>query len=323
MMSVTFSAALFAGCAKAESSSSQDLSQLFSESQQQTTSAGTILLSVNPEILMDYDAAGNVVSLSGMNEDGKQVLSGYTNYEGRPCKEIAAELVNAINAGGYFDDTIEGHEKNIVLKVKRGSQQPSEEFLNEVNTAVQTAVNNSQIGSRALVLDDDDYDDAYTEQGYLNKNAVEEIVRAQFGSNDIQFIEKDYDLDDGEYEVEFVLNGIKYEYEVNAVTGKVTEMDMDSLDDDDLYDDIDDDRDDLYDDIDDDHDDLYDDIDDDRDDLYDDIDDDDKVIAVQPTAVPVPQPQYDDDDDDDYDDHDDYDHDDDDHDDDDDDGDDD
>ena len=52
-----------------------------------------------------------------------------------------------------------------MLKVKRGSQQP-EEFLNEVNTAVQTAVNNSQIGSHALVLEDaidDDHDDLYAD----------------------------------------------------------------------------------------------------------------------------------------------------------------
>ena len=39
-------------------------------------------------------------------------------------------------------------------------------------------------------------------------------------------VEKDYDLDDGEYEMEFVLDGVAYEYEVNAVTGKVAEMDI-------------------------------------------------------------------------------------------------
>ena len=48
-------------------------------------------------------------------------------------------------------------------------------------------------------------------------------------------MEKDYDLDYGEYEVEFVMDGVEYEYEVNAVTGKVTEMDADYQD----YDDTD------------------------------------------------------------------------------------
>ena len=38
--------------------------------------AGTVLLSVNPEIEMDYDEVGNVVALTGLNEDGKAVLAG-------------------------------------------------------------------------------------------------------------------------------------------------------------------------------------------------------------------------------------------------------
>ena len=39
-------------------------------------SVGTVLLSVNPEIEMDYDEVGNVVALTGLNEDGKAVLAG-------------------------------------------------------------------------------------------------------------------------------------------------------------------------------------------------------------------------------------------------------
>ena len=46
-------------------------------------SIGTVLLSVNPEIEMDYDDGGNVVALNALNEDGRAVLAGYTGYEGR------------------------------------------------------------------------------------------------------------------------------------------------------------------------------------------------------------------------------------------------
>ena len=57
----------------------------------------------------------------------------------------------------------------------------------------------------------------------------------------MQFVEKDYDLDDGDYEVEFILDGVEYEYEVDAYTGKVKEVDIDHRDDD-RYDDDWDDR---------------------------------------------------------------------------------
>ncbi len=198
-------------------------------------SVGTVLLSVNPEIEMDYDGEGNVVALNALNDDGKTVLTGYTGYEGKPCTTVIGDLVGQINAGGYFDTTIDGHERNIVLKLERGSAYPSDQFLNELAQAVQVVVKADQIGSQTVALDDDDYDDAYADQGYISAAAAQNLLSTQLGRKDIQFVEKDYDLDDGEYEMEFVMDGVEYEYEVNAITGKIAEMDMDYQD----YDDTD------------------------------------------------------------------------------------
>ena len=198
-------------------------------------SVGTVLLSVNPEIEMDYDEVGNVVALTGLNEDGKAVLASYTGYEGKPCTTVVGELVDEINAGGYFDATIDGHEKNIVLKLERGSAYPNDQFLNELAEAVRLVVEADQIGSQTVALDNDDYDDTYGDKGYINAAAAQNILSTQLGRDDIQFVEKEYDLDDGEYEVEFVMDGVEYEYEVDAVTGKVTEMDAEYQD----YDDTD------------------------------------------------------------------------------------
>ena len=197
--------------------------------------AGTVLLSVNPEIEMDYDQAGNVVALNALNEDGRAVLSAYSGYEGRACTEVIGELVDEINAAGYFDATIAGQARNIVLKLERGSAYPSDQFLNELAEAVRLVVESGQIGSQAVALDRDDYDEAYGDLGYINAAAAQSILAAQLGRDDIQFAEQEYDLGDGEYEVEFVLDGISYEYEVNAVTGKVSEMDAEFQD----YDDTD------------------------------------------------------------------------------------
>ena len=200
-----------------------------------SASVGTVLLSVNPEIEMSYDEQGNVVSLTGLNDDGRAVLAGYTGYEGKPCKTVIAELVTAIDDGGYFDATIDGHEKNIVLKLERGSEYPDDDFLEDLADAVRVVVEADQIGSQTVALDDDDYDDVYGDKGYISTAAAQELLSTQLGRDDIQFVEKEYDLDDGEYEVEFVLDGVEYEYEVNAVTGKITEIDAEFQD----YDDTD------------------------------------------------------------------------------------
>ena len=214
---------------------SQSSGQSSSHREESSGSIGTVLLSVNPEIEMDYDDDGNAVALNALNDDGRAVLAGYTGYEGKPCTTVVGELVDQIHAGGYFDTTVGGQEKNIVLKLERGSAYPNDQFLNELAEAVRLVVETDQIGSQAVTLDQDDYDDTYGDKGYINASAAQSLLATQLGRDDLQFVEKDYDLDDGEYEVEFVLDGVEYEYEVNAYTGKVTEMDAEFQD----YDDTD------------------------------------------------------------------------------------
>lgn len=101
--------------------------------------AGTLLLSVNPAIELDYDMAGDVVRLNALNDDARAVLEGYDSYYGRSAEIVAAELVGEIGEAGYFDTTVAGQERNIVLKLERGSEYP-EGFLADVEASVRRAV---------------------------------------------------------------------------------------------------------------------------------------------------------------------------------------
>ena len=262
-LTAVFSLSLLTACSTPSAQSTQDTTQ----------GVGTLLLSVNPEIQIRYDQDGNVVALTGQNEDGKQVVSAFQQAKGQPCEEVVPALVERIHQDGYFDDTIDGNEKNIILKLERGSEYPSDDFLNQLAVAVQAVVDDDHIGSQTMTLDDDDYDPAYAQQGYISAKAAQELLAAQLHRTDLQFVEKEYDLEDGEYEIAFILDGVEYEYEVNAATGKVTEVDTDSVDHDDGDDTWDDDQDDNWDD--DRNDDQDDNWDDDRnDDPNDDWDDD-------------------------------------------------
>ncbi len=78
--------------------------------------AGTLLLSVNPEIEMEYDKDGNVVCLNALNEDGRKILDASGDYAGQPCRTVVHELVSSIHQAGYFDTTIDGHARNIILR---------------------------------------------------------------------------------------------------------------------------------------------------------------------------------------------------------------
>ena len=187
--------------------------------------AGVLLLSVNPEIELAYDQAGNTLSLTGQNDDGVAVLTDYNGYQGKPADDVIQELIDRIYEGGYFEGTVDGHPKNLVLKLENGSQYPSDDFLNTIAADAKSTLEARQVSSQTFTVDQDDYDDRYREQGYINAQTAEDILATQLQRNDLQFVQKDYDIDDGTYEIEFVLDGVEYEYEVNASTGKVLEVD--------------------------------------------------------------------------------------------------
>lgn len=246
-----------------------------------TAAVGSILLSVNPEIEVAYDARGKVVEVEGVNDDGRSVVGGYDGYEGRDTGAVMGELVHEISDDGYFDGGINGRERNIVLKMADGSSAPSDDFMEQVADSVRTAASGCGLTSSAYALDRDDLDDS----GLIGIEAAKEIVLGQLGIDpaSASFRDHEYELDDGVYELEFVYEGVEYDYEVDARTGKVLEADLegnDDWDDRDLW--GDDDADDVW--------------DDDADDAWD--DDDDRSAHVTAPAASAPQHAYDDDADD-------------------------
>lgn len=240
--------------------------------------AGSILLSMEPQIRIHYDGRGKVIDVKGVNEAGRKVVRDYSGFKGRSCEAVVNELVQEIYDAGYFDTAVEGKTRNIVVKLEKGSVYPDKDFLDDVAREVRSAIRDNRIDSSVVVLDKSDYLD----NGYIGLEKAKEIVLKQLHVSEANFTDRDYDLEDGIYELKFTVGGIEYEYEVDAVTGKVMKADYERNDDwydhdrDDRYDDdrYDDDRydDDRYDD------DRYDDdrYDDDRydDDRYDDDDDD-------------------------------------------------
>ncbi len=220
-------AAVLAACAQSSNVGSLSNTQAQTEAPKTNGAVGTILLSVNPEIEIEYDDQGLVVAVNGVNADGKALLANYTDYKGKTCAQVVTELVGKIYKSGEFELEMNGHAKNIVIKLEEGSAYPSEAFLDQVAQSVQAAVTANGSQSEALVVEQKDLD----EKGRIGIEKAKEIVLAQLGLTEAEFTEKKYELDDGVYELEFIANGIEYEYEVDAYTGKILEADYERNDD--------------------------------------------------------------------------------------------
>lgn len=248
-----------------------------------TVKTGTLLISVNPEIKMDYNYKGRVLKLSGMNESGRAVVRDMKNYQYDPCDEVMEDLIREIYEDGYFDTQKNHPAKNLLIKLEAGSKTPDSQFLEDVADSARYTLKDCGLKSSTVTVNTSDLDN----KGRIGIQKARELALAYAGLKDAVFSEGEYDLDDGIYELEFTAGGIEYEYEVNAFTGKITAADRernddwDAWNDDDRYDDDhdDDDRfdDDRFDDdrFDDDHDDDDHDDDDRFDDDHDDDDHDD------------------------------------------------
>ena len=190
---------------------------------------GALILSVNPEVRIAYDEEGRVTDLTGSNEDGKTVVNGYDDYAGKECEEVLGDLIKEIYEAGYFAEDVDGNKRNVVLQLASGSQLPEDGFLEDMNAEAAAVITDLGLTSGIVMIGDDDYDPAYAKDGkpspYITLEKAREIALAQanVSAADAVFVEKEFDHDDGTpvFELEFSVNGNKYEYDIHAETGKV------------------------------------------------------------------------------------------------------
>ena len=221
VIALTITIAILAGCG------AEAKTELAATNEQAGEPAGTILLSVNPEILVEYDNNGKVLELKAKNEDGKKVIEAMADYKGQATELVMERLVEVIYELGYLTKTIAGNERNIIIKLEKGSSYPNEAFLNNIADRVKNTVNLLGSNSATMPIKESDIG----QNGYIGLEKAKEIVLTQLGMKEADFAKKDYDLDDGFYEMEFKKDGVEYEYKVNALTGKVSAVKVDVDDD--------------------------------------------------------------------------------------------
>ena len=122
--------------------------------QEGSVTAGVLTLRVNPEIAIHYNQSGKVVALEGDNQDGREIVEAYPDYIGKDCEVVVQELVEEIHAAGYFVEEVEGQPRRVVLELDDDSQEPREDFLEDMSRSAQDALEGLSLGSTVVVEDD-------------------------------------------------------------------------------------------------------------------------------------------------------------------------
>lgn len=101
---------------------------------------GTLILRVNPEFAIHYDADGMVVGVEALNADAENMGLDLSALEGQECRTAVSTLIARINEAGYFVEEVEGEGNTIELEVEDGSSLPANDFLKNIVSDSQTYV---------------------------------------------------------------------------------------------------------------------------------------------------------------------------------------
>ncbi|MBQ4128152.1 MAG: hypothetical protein IJD68_00085 [Ruminococcus sp.] len=120
-------------------------------------SGGVLVLSVNPEIAVEYDKNGLVTNVSARNDDAMSIISNCKDLIGKETREVVTTLVSAIGEAGYFVEEVEGERRQITIEIESGSKLPHDAFLDEVVSDVRDCVNKNNWNVPMDVENESDY----------------------------------------------------------------------------------------------------------------------------------------------------------------------
>ena len=83
--------------------------------------AGTVILSVNPSVEIDYDTNGLVMDIKGLNEDGLDLAAQEEDLIGVPCLVALHKIIVDIYDAGFFVSDFGGRGRDIFLYLQKGS----------------------------------------------------------------------------------------------------------------------------------------------------------------------------------------------------------
>lgn len=178
---------------------------------------GTILISLNPEIEIEYERDGLVTNVLGLNDDGKFISAEQDDLIGKPCKIALSMLIEDIFEAGYFTSDVGGPGRTIVLKLQKGSVY-HKGFLAALEESVYETAAACGLETITMSIDEDDM----LENGLIDEQTAEDLVLHHLHLPDTSLTGSD--LKGQTYTMEFTSNGKIFQYEVDAVTGKVLQV---------------------------------------------------------------------------------------------------
>ena len=129
----------------------------------------SIYLSINPEVQMDLNRYGNVVRLTGTNEDGAKLLEGYSG-RGKDKLTVADELIDRAIEMGFLS---EGGQVSFFI------DSPEDALFQEYGTELRAEINEHLDGRITITVEIVNYQDTPETESSTSESSVSETAAPQ------------------------------------------------------------------------------------------------------------------------------------------------
>lgn len=129
----------------------------------------SIYLSINPEVQMDLNRYGNVVRLTGTNEDGAKLLEGYSG-RGKDKLTVADELIDRAIEMGFLS---EGGQVSFFI------DSPEDALFQEYGTELRTEINEHLDGRITITIEIVNYQNTPETEISTSESSVSETAAPQ------------------------------------------------------------------------------------------------------------------------------------------------
>jgi uncharacterized membrane protein YkoI len=188
----------------------------------------TIVMTINPEVKLELNRKGEVLELVGINADGMTLVGDY-DFEDKDKITALDELIDRAIEMGYLT---EGGTISFTVDSKDDDLLPTyrQELMTEIANYLQgrihvqiTVIGETQTTTNGTSSSNPPATSQPGDSTYIGTDRAKEIALSHAKVENATFNSVDLENEDGVmiYELDFVANGIEYEYEINALTGEI------------------------------------------------------------------------------------------------------
>jgi uncharacterized membrane protein YkoI len=200
----------------------------------------TIVMTINPEVKMELNRKGEVLELVGINADGMTLIAGY-EFEGKDKITVADALIDRAIEQGYLTEggtiafTVDSKEDDLLPTYRKELMEEIAAYL-AGRIHVEITVIGEDLpapnGTTSTTTDDKPPATGNPDPSdYIGLDRAKEIALSHAKLTDASFESAELEEDGGVmvYELDFIADGIEYEYEIDALTGKILKHKSESI----------------------------------------------------------------------------------------------